>query len=322
MILALLFQLLLLVKQPLIYIAPSRLFLVYFYVTATDNISVSGVSIPGATFVNQAGSVYTFQKSFNYVNYNYGETVNTIIATATDGDGNTSSSSINITVNKYDNEDPVITSLTTNMNSVILNTSNPIQNLQISLVCSDNQSVSSVNVSNATQILVTGNTYIFQKAYNLQDYNIGTFTDTFNVTVSDPAGNQVTDSISVNVDKQDEIPPVISSFLSDITNVVLTQNDDTATISFTITATDNFLIDTISIPGASFISQTGNDFLFQKTYNYSTTTEAESVDPITVTVRDTYDNVTDDTVNIIIEKIVYNYTFKIIFHFILKQMLI
>ena len=27
--------------------------LVYFYVTATDNISVSGVTIPGATFVNQ-----------------------------------------------------------------------------------------------------------------------------------------------------------------------------------------------------------------------------------------------------------------------------
>ena len=98
------------------------------------------------------------------------------------------------------------------MNSVVLNTSNPIQNLQISLVCSDNQSVSSVNVTNATQILVTGNTYIFQKTYNLQDYNIGTFTDTFNVTVTDPAGNQVTDSISVNVDKQDEIPPVISSF--------------------------------------------------------------------------------------------------------------
>ena len=49
-------------------------------------------------------------------------------------------------------------------------------------------------------------------------------------------------------------------------------------------------------------------FLFQKTYNYSTTTEAETVDAITVTVRDTYNNVTDDTVNIIIEKIVYNYT--------------
>ena len=61
---------------------------------------------------------------------------------------------------------------------------------------------------------------------------------------------------------------------------------------------------------ASFISQSGNDFLFQKTYNYSTTTEAETVDPITVTVRDTYDNVTDDTVSIIIEKIVYNYTIQ------------
>ena len=48
--------------------------------------------------------------------------------------------------------------------------------------------------------------------------------------------------------------------------------------------------------------------IFQKTYNYSTTTDAETVDPITVIVRDTYDNVTDDTVNIIIEKIVYNYT--------------
>ena len=84
------------------------------------------------------------------------------------------------------------------------------------------------------------------------------------LAVTDPAGNEVTDSISVNVDKQDEIPPVISSFLSDITNVILTQNDDSATISFTITATDNFLIDTISIPGASFISQSGNDFFFKK----------------------------------------------------------
>ena len=282
--------------------------LVYFYVTATDNVSISGVAINGATFVSQSNSVYTFQKSFNYVNYDYGQTTNTITAVATDGDGNTSSASLNITINKYDNEDPVITSLTTNSNSVILNTSNPTQNLQISVVCSDNQSIQNVTVSNATQILVSGNTYIFQKTYNLQDYNIGVFTDTFNVSVTDPAGNQVTDSISISVDKQDEIPPVISSFLSDITNVVLTQNAESATISFTITATDNFLIDTISIPGASFISQSGNNFLFQKTYNYSTTTEAETVDAITVTVRDTYNNVTDDTVNIIIEKIVYNYT--------------
>ena len=138
--------------------------------------------------------------------------------------------------------------------------------------------------------------------------DIGTFTDTFNVIVTDPGGNEVTDSISVTVDKQDEIPPVISSFVPNITNVILTQNDDNATISFTITATDNFLIDTISIPGASFISQSGNDFLFQKTYNYITTTEAETIESITVTVRDTYNNVTNDTVNIIIEKIVYNYT--------------
>ena len=198
------------------------------------------------------------------MNYNYGETINSVTALATDSDGNSSSSSINITVNKYDNEDPVITSLTTDSNSIILNTSNPSQNLQISVVCSDNQSIDNITVSNATLILNSGNTYLFQKTYNLQDYSIGTFTDTFNVIVTDPVGNQVTDSITVNVDKQDEIPPVISSFVPNITNVILTQNDDNATISFTITATDNFLIDTISIPGALFVSQSGNDFLFQK----------------------------------------------------------
>ena len=142
--------------------------MVYFYVTATDNVSVSGVSINGATFINQNNSVYTFQKSFNYVNYNYGETINSITAVATDGDGNSSSSSINITVNKYDNEDPVITSLTTNSNSIILNTSNPSQNLQISVVCSDNQSIDNVSVSNATLILNTGNTYLFQKTFKLE----------------------------------------------------------------------------------------------------------------------------------------------------------
>ena len=284
--------------------------LVYFYVTATDNVSVSGVAINGATFVSQSGSVYTFQKSYNYVNYSYGETINSVTATATDGDGNTSTSSLNITINKYDNEDPVIASLTTNMNSVVLNSQNPSVNLQISVVCSDNQSIDSVAISNATQILITGNTYLFQKTYNLQDYNIGIFSDTFTAVVTDPAGNQVSDSITINIDKQDEIPPVISSFQSSITNVVLTQNDDTSTISFTITATDNFLIDTISIPGATFISQSGNDFLFQKTYNYLTTTEAETVDPITVTVRDTYNNITDDTINIIVEKIVYNYNIQ------------
>ena len=284
--------------------------LVYFYVTATDNVSVSGVTVNGATFVSQSGSIYTFQKSFNYVNYSYGETINSITATATDGDGNNSSSSLSVTVNKYDNEVPVISSLSTNLNSVILNSQNPSVNLQISVVCSDNQSISSVTMSNATQILITGNTYLFQKTYNLQDYNIGIFTDTFTAVVTDPAGNQVSDSITINIDKQDEIPPVISSFLSSITNVVLTQNDDISTISFTITATDNFLIDTISIPGANFISQNGNDFLFQKTYNYLTTTEAETIDPITVTVTDTYNNITDDTINIIIEKIVYNYTIQ------------
>ena len=284
--------------------------LVYFYVTATDNVSVSGVTVNGATFVSQSGSIYTFQKSFNYVNYSYGETINSITATATDGDGNNSSTSLSVTVNKYDNEVPVISSLSTNLNSVILNSQNTSVNLQISVVCSDNQSIASVTMSNATQILITGSTYLFQKTYNLQDYNIGIFTDTFTAVVTDPAGNQVSDSITINIDKQDEIPPVISSFLSSITNVVLTQNDDISTISFTITATDNFLIDTISIPGANFISQNGNDFTFQKTYNYVTTTEAETIDPITVTVRDTYNNITDDTINIIIEKIVYNYTIQ------------
>ena len=113
--------------------------LVYFYITATDNVSVSGVTINGATFVSQTSSVYTFQKSFNYINYNYGETVNSITAIATDSDGNSSSSSLNITVNKYDNEIPVISSLSTNLNSVILNSQNTSVNLQISLVCSDNQ---------------------------------------------------------------------------------------------------------------------------------------------------------------------------------------
>ena len=37
-------------------------------------------------FVSQSNSVYTFQKSFNYVNYDYGQTTNTITAVATDGD--------------------------------------------------------------------------------------------------------------------------------------------------------------------------------------------------------------------------------------------
>ena len=282
--------------------------IVYFYVTATDNLSVSGVTISGATFVSQTGSVYTFQKTISYVNYAYGTTTNTITAVATDSTGNTSSSTLDITINKYDNQDPVISSVSTNLTSVILNTSNTTRTLQISVICSDNQSISSVSVSNgAIQSLVSGNTYLFNKIYNIQDYELGTQTETFAVTVTDPAGNIATDSISILIDKEDEVDPVISSFFSNASNILLTQNNNTNVVEFTVTATDNFLLSTISIPNTTFVSQSGNDFVFQKTYSFETMTEAQITDTFTVTATDSYNNTTTSSIALVIEKVVYNY---------------
>ncbi|MCH1612475.1 MAG: hypothetical protein L7S72_04190, partial [Flavobacteriales bacterium] len=231
-----------------------------------------------------------------------------ITAIATDSTGNTSSSTLDITINKYDNQDPVISSVSTNLTSVVLNTSNTTRTLQISVICSDNQSISSVSVSNgAVQTLVNGSTYLFNKIYNIQDYDLGTQTETFAVTVTDPAGNIDTDSVSVLIDKQDEVDPVISSFFSNVNNILLTQNNNTNVVEFTVTATDNFLLSTISIPNTTFVSQSGNDFVFQKTYSFETMTEAQITDTFTVTAIDSYSNITTSSIALVIEKVVYNY---------------
>ena len=63
---------------------------VTFTVVATDNRGISTVSVPGTTVGGVSGNNYTFNKTYSYGDYSFGETTDTLTATATDAAGNSS----------------------------------------------------------------------------------------------------------------------------------------------------------------------------------------------------------------------------------------
>ena len=106
----------------------------------------------------------------------------------------------------------------------------------------------------------------FTKTYNYSDYSFGSSTDTLTATVEDAAGNSITDDIDISVTKSDDQSPAISSFTADDTTVELKTSSQSQTVTFTVVATDNVGVSSISVSGASQYSASGNTYVFHKTY--------------------------------------------------------
>ena len=106
-------------------------------------------------------------------------------------------------------------------------------------------------------------------------------------TATDAAGNSSTSTISIAVSKTDNQAPSISSFTVDDSSPVVSTSSQYQTVTFSVTATDNVAISSVSIPGATYASTSGNTRTFEKTYEYSNLDWGVTDETFTVTVTDT-----------------------------------
>ena len=275
---------------------------VVFTVVASDNRGISTVAVPGTTVGSVSGNNYTFNKIYSYGDYSFGETTDTLTATATDAAGNTSSQSVTISITKSDDQDPTITSFSANDNTVSLTTSSQSQTVTFTAIVSDNVGVTSVGLPGTTLSSSNAGTFVFTKTYAYADYSFGSSTDTLTLTVSDAARNSVTQNINISISKQDDQNPTISSFSADDTTVSLLTSAQTQTVTFTIVASDNVGVSAVSLTGATLSSANAGTFVFTKTYDYDDYSFGNSSDTLTATVTDTANNSITDDITISINK--------------------
>ena len=275
---------------------------VTFTVTATDNVGINSVTLSGATYSSKSGNNWIFTKVYSYANFSFGNSTDTLTATATDGVGNSVTSTINMSVRKSDDQSPSISSFSANDTSVELKTSSQSQTVTFTVVASDNRSVSSVSVPGTSAGSVSGNNYSFSKTYSYGDYSFGDSSDTLTATVTDAAGNSSSDTVVISINKEDDQNPSISSFSTDDTSVSLLTTSQSQTVTFTAVVSDNVAINTVSLPGTSLSSSSGGTYIFTKEYDYDDYSFGSSSNNLTLTVTDTAGNSVTDTVTIGITK--------------------
>ena len=139
------------------------------------------------------------------------------------------------------------------------------------------------------------------------DYIFGSATDTVTLTVTDSAGNSTTDSMSITITKSDDQSPSITSagnasgLSASTTSVALKTSDQSKTVTFTATISDNVGISSVSFGGLT-PSISGNDYTWTKTYDYDDYSFGSSTDSLTLTVSDAAGNSSTDSVTINISK--------------------
>ena len=226
-------------------------------VTASDTggSGLSSVSVNnGASQVYQYGSNWYFQRTFNFNDYGWGNTTVTFTATAIDGAGNYNTDTQNITVNKSDTQNPSISSFT---GPSSLNVSSSNQTATYAVTCTDNRGINSVSVGGASYSSQSGSTYYFTESFATSSYGFGTTSVSRTATVSDAAGNTATSSISFNVSRSDVTKPSISSFTVNNSNPHVYTNSVNNTVTYTVNASDNVGVSSVTVGGASYSSQSG-----------------------------------------------------------------
>ena len=104
---------------------------------------------------------------------------------------------------------------------------------------------------------------MYSRTYYYSQYSFGNSTDTRTLTVTDNAGNSVSNNIQISISKTDTESPVVSSFSANDTSVTLnTSNTQSQLVTFTATVTDNLSVNSVSLPNTSFVSSSGNTYTF------------------------------------------------------------
>ena len=121
------------------------------------------------------------------------------------------------------------------------------------------------------------------------------------------AGNSITDDITINISKSDNQSPSITSagnasgLSASTTSVALKTSDQSKTVTFTATLSDNVGISSVTFGGLT-PSISGNDYTWTKTYDYDDYSFGSSTDSLTLTVADAAGNTSTDSVTINISK--------------------
>ena len=147
--------------------------------------------------------------------------------TITDTANNSITDTVTISINKADDQDPSISSFSADDTTVELKTSSQTQTVTFTAVVSDNVAINSVSLPGTTLSSSNAGTYVFTKEYDYDDYSFGSSSDTLTLTVSDTAGNSVTDTVTISITKSDDQNPSISSFGADDTSVTLATSSQT-----------------------------------------------------------------------------------------------
>jgi hypothetical protein len=109
---------------------------------------------------------------------------------------------------------------------------------------------------------------VYVETYNYASLSFGSNSFTIPCYAQDTAGNGATVNETITVTKTDNSPPSISN-VSVSRNATLTTDDQSDTITITADVTDNTAVNTVSIPGATFVSVSGNTYTFTKSYAYN-----------------------------------------------------
>ena len=102
----------------------------------------------------------------------------------------------------------------------------------------------------------------YNEEYDYDDYSFGDSSDTLTATVTDSANNSVTQDITISINKADDQDPTCNISAND-TTVELKTSSQTQVVAFIVTVSDNVAINSVSLPGATFVSNTGGSYLWR-----------------------------------------------------------
>ena len=279
--------------------------------TISDNVGIKSVTLPGANLISDTNGSYLWRKTYNYADYaNYGSSTDTLTLTVTDTSDNVTIVTETVNVIKSDDQNPVINSFSVDQPAITLKSSVQSRTVTITAAVSDNVAIQNAVLSSNTSVQPTllsssGGNYTWTKTYSYADYGYGAnvATDTFTLTVTDTAGNEIDDTASVTISKEDDANPVINSFTVSSNAVTLLTSSQLASVTFNADVADNVAIQSVTLDGNAIADDTtGNTRSWAKGFSYGDFNFGPTPVTFTLTVTDTSDNTATESIVVVVTK--------------------
>jgi len=189
---------------------------------------------------NTAPWLYT--KTYSAADWSEGSSTDNIKITARDAVGNESSQIVPIIIKK-DIISPTITLTLPGLDPLELYFNGPDQtDIQNIILTSTDTDISTIDLPNTTHISTTTaqgvRTDTYQYTFNSNNYQNGILsTEVLSATVTDNMGNSSTETVSVNI-YRDDTPPIIQSVQANFSSFYFTGANQEKIITFQVLATD------------------------------------------------------------------------------------